>query len=61
MKFQLTNEDLALIKRALMHQRWYVENNTCKGKKHPDFRHSASLMDKLAVPYENGAELEIKS
>ncbi|EKA5635927.1 hypothetical protein OKZ62_001831 [Vibrio navarrensis] len=61
MKIQLTKEDLELINRALMHQRWYVESNTCEGQQHPDFQHSASLMDKLAVLCENGAELEIKS
>lgn len=57
---KLTKEDLELINRALMHQRWYVESGTVEGAKHPDFQHSALLLDRLAVPCENGAELEIK-
>ncbi len=61
MKIKLTNKDLELINRALMRQRWHVESNTDEGTEHPDFQHSASLMDRLAVPCENGAELEIKS
>ncbi|BDU41189.1 hypothetical protein [Vibrio nigripulchritudo] len=60
MKIKLTKEDLDLINRSLTRHRWHVEKNTDEGTKHPDFQHTAFLMDKLAVPCNESAELEIR-